>query len=773
MVKNRSGLAFSLAILLAVQPVFAGGAALTAKALVGAKSGKTVTLSQNLSLMPVRVPIGPVPQVPSALAPQDSLFTDVAAVPAVPTISVPMRLEQPGGELREVPFISLQALVEAWQKTLQAQDPNKDAVQARQKASEGFENEPPDSIPEALAEASRRGLGPTAAEKSRARQAFQKFDADFTVIGSGYGGAISAYYLSKLKQAGKIQKVKLLERGQRISRENFEPDADMFWAPERGRFGPHHVEKFGPNYTLWAGSVFAGGSPINAATHKRWHGDFGVFHAAIHPLEMELGYGLAEKRSNVVPYPIDTPPYSQTQAIQLLYAAGERLQKKRPDLIEDAGVISQLAMSFATEPGQKPGQEFTNEYGAKQRYSDPRENSILGGDLGAKNTLDKNWLFLAEKQGIEVETLTEVEFIEPLQHGGYRIHFKKYNLKKNPNQDSNYTKGSLTTRGFVLSAGAIGSTKILLNSQRDGGMDKLSPKLGKNITTNGNTVTLLIPIRGSGLLFAVAGLSSIGYALFSGASFLVYPENLLFGIGAILYYFGIHTSPLYRGDDFIINQLHIQAKGLHGEHQGAYAELGSYSTPGKTGLAFLKSTLKTIFGPYRPRDYEKFSKFADFLQKYVPPFGLIARLLPLVLLMMGKDVASGEARLDENGKLVVDYPIEQNKEFYQHLEKLGKAIAKEAGAIWLPNFIQKFLKHAVTVHTSGGVPMGENPNLGVVDDGGRIYGYDNAVVADGSFVRRSPGLNPLELYSALTIRAWLFRLIPQWLQTQTLRAEAR
>lgn len=184
------------------------------------------------------------------------------------------------------------------------------------------------------------------------------------------------------------------------------------------------------------------------------------------------------------------------------------MQKDEPDLVEGFGAID-LAIAFAPPEAsaeEAAGKEFTNKHGARQRYSDPREQSILGGDIGAKNTLDKNYLHLAQKHGAEIRPLCEADKIEPLEGGGYRVSYKTYSqestgwgrfrrkwLRAAP-QDGH---GTCTAKRLVLAAGYVGSTELLLrNRDVHQTLPDLSPSLGERYTTNGDFISLLFPSKG-------------------------------------------------------------------------------------------------------------------------------------------------------------------------------------------------------------------------------------------------------------------------------------
>lgn len=582
------------------------------------------------------------------------------------------------------------------------------------------------------------------------------FDTDVVVIGSGFGGSVAAL---RFAEAG--ERVTVLERGRWITRENFEADPDAFWDPKRHRFGMNELKPRGRHIVPWLGAAVGGGSHVYAATLKRRE-SFEGFPAAIDVAEMGRYYDLAEQMMDARPYP-DYPPYSQVRATQLLYEVGEKLTKSHPDLVEDYGPI-RLGISFApppegsggifgSSPGALPGDAFINKHGAGQRYSDPLEQSLLGGDIGSKNSLDFNYLHLAQASGAKIEALCAADKIEVLEGGGYRVHFTQFIEEKScwrrflrhwspwPVATADVQR-SMTTRRLVLAAGAIGSTELLLrNRDLHRTLSNLSPRLGERYSCNGDFVSLMLPFRGVVHSWLGFGLALVG--LLRG------PWWLALG-GAVLYFLGLAVSrKAFEPDIGVTNSDYIRFRHRDGSSQGAYVEGGRYPTPVRLGMAILLSAV----GQWRPSRYRKIVQATRLLRKYVPPFELLARSWPIPLLKMGRDDAYGTFRLDANGRAVIDFDLEANGDFYRYLNRLGRLVAKTAKAWWIPNVPFYLIKKLEIPHNQGGVAMGDDAASGVVDDCGRVYGYDGLYVLDGSIIPLSPGPNPALTILALAERA--------------------
>ena len=587
------------------------------------------------------------------------------------------------------------------------------------------------------------------------------FDADVIVVGSGFGGSVAAL---RFAEAG--ERVLVLERGRWVKREQFEADPDAFWHPRRHRFGINELRPRGRNIIPWLGAGVGGGSHVYAATLKR-RVSFDGFPSAVTDGEMAECYAVAEEMMAATRYP-DYPPYSDVRATQLFYRIGEKLQREHPDLVEDWGPIN-LGISFAP-PGETPGAEFTNAHGARQRYSDPGEQSLLGGDIDAKNSLDRNYLHCAQQHGARIEAMTEVDRIEPLPGGGYRVHYTRYVEETGRVRRwlrnwfpalirSRDTTGQCTARRLVISAGAIGSTELLLrNRDVHRTLRDLSPRLGHRYTSNGDFVSLMLPFRG--FFVSWLGMALVVTGLFT--------RWWVAAVGVALYALGLVVSRRNFDPDIgTTNSDYIRFRHRDGSSQGAYIESGRYPTPVRAALAVLLSSL----GLWRPHRYHRIVHLTRWLRRWVPPFELIARSWPIPLLKMGRDDATGTFRLDERGRAIIDYDFAANREFYRYLNRLGRLAARAADAWWVPNFPAFIFKRIEVPHNQGGVPMGEHPDDGVVDHAGRVFGYDNLLVLDGSIIPVVPGPNPALTILALSERAMRY-VTDQLRQEGTVRAAA-
>ncbi len=291
---------------------------------------------------------------------------------------------------------------------------------------------------------------------------------DVVVIGSGFGGAINA---CRLAQAGRS--VCILERGKRWGKKDFPRTtgqvARSFWNyKDLGLLDYRAFE----NIDVIQASGVGGGSLVYFNVHIRTPKE--IFEDARWPAGVKRDvldpyYDLAREMLEAKPL---TPPDgydlpNRTDAF--LNAAGKAGRK--PELME---------ICVYTGP------EKTNRQGITQDGCVYCGNCMLGCHVHAKNTLDLNYIPLAEQNGAEVYPLHLVEKIEaldPVETSGYRISFRRFS----PGRDGDSELGFVSGRKVIIAAGTLGSTEVLLRC-RDlhGSLPRLSAALGTKFSGNGD-----------------------------------------------------------------------------------------------------------------------------------------------------------------------------------------------------------------------------------------------------------------------------------------------
>jgi cholesterol oxidase len=128
------------------------------------------------------------------------------------------------------------------------------------------------------------------------------------------------------------------------------------------------------------------------------------------------------------------------------------------------------------------------------------------------------------------------------------------------------------------------------------------------------------------------------------------------------------------------------------------------------------------------------------------------------LLGMGRDVPNGIYKLDDKGRLRLDWNKKESQPFYDDVVEVAMKIAGRLDARFVEDPLTKILSRLITVHPLGGCPMGGTQDEGVVDEWGRVHGHPRLHIADGSVMPGPVGPNP-----SLTIAALADRFADQML----------
>jgi cholesterol oxidase len=519
------------------------------------------------------------------------------------------------------------------------------------------------------------------------RTAAPGHDYDWIVIGSGFGGSVAA-----LRLAEKGYRVAVLERGRRYRDQDFIASGwnvrGMYWAPAFGLVGPTRLKLFSDTF-IASGSGVGGGSLVYANTlyrakpsfftNPQW-ADLGDWAAALAP-----HYDTAERMLGV-----QTVPW-ESDGQKLLRGIGEHFGVADTFTRTPCGV-------FFGEPDVTVPDPYFGGAGPDRTGCTRCGACMVGCRVGAKNTLVKNYLWFAEKQGVIVIPETEVLDIRPLDGAngatGYALDTKRATAWFGGE------RRTFKARGVVLAAGALGTNELLAHCRLRGGLPNLSTQLGQLVRTNSESI-LAVSL----------------------------PDDKL--------------EP-WR-DVAISASVHV----THDTH----IELVSYGRNADTIKFFF--TLLTNDGTRLTRPLKLLGQMVRHPVRFVKslwPFGwsrravifLVMQSLDNAIAFVAKPARFGRVRLATKQD-----PDRPNPTFIKEGYEAAKWLAEQTGGVPQSMVPEALANIPTTAHILGGAVVGKDAASGVVDRDGRAFGYENLIVCDGSILPANPGVNPSLTITAL------------------------
>jgi cholesterol oxidase len=511
---------------------------------------------------------------------------------------------------------------------------------------------------------------------------------DFAIIGSGFGGSVSALRLTE-----KGYRVLMLEKGSELRAEDF-PETNWnlkrwLWMPALGWRGLFQMRPFSHVQVL-AGAGVGGGSLTYANTlpipKHGFYANPAWQHLASWEQELAPHYQTARRMLGAKPTDFLTPADALLRDI-----AAER---GKPETFEKPHVAV-----FMGEPGKTVPDPYFGGEGPERTGCVRCGSCMTGCKHGAKNTLDKNYLYFARKRGLDLHADTEVIHVSPLTEGGYRIRAlegKSYFSRK---------RVEYRAKQVIFSAGALGTNSLLLRLQADPtALPKLSPKLGSRVRTNSESL-ICVTVPGTHEDHA-KGIAINSLLQTDEHSHL---EMVRYGTGSG-FFRTIVTAPHVRG---------------------------------RAGfLIIFRMLLATLLHPI-------LSLRALFVADW-------ARTTMILLYMRSTE---STLRFVRNKLGIMDTELEGGERPSASMPdatELALTIAKRVGGIARSSFTEQTFNVPTTAHILGGCCMGDSAESGVIDHRHRVYGYDGLYVVDGSAVSANVGVNPSLTICALAERAMSF-----------------
>jgi cholesterol oxidase len=514
-------------------------------------------------------------------------------------------------------------------------------------------------------------------------------DYDVVVVGSGFGGSVAALRLTE-----KGYRVAVVEAGRRFADDEFARTSwDLrryLWAPTIGCFGIQRIHLLN-NVVVLAGAGVGGGSLNYANTLyrplKQFYADRQWAHITDWAAELAPYYDQASAMLGVVTNPSTTP-------------ADEVMRDVARDMgIEDTYRPTPVGVFFG-EAGRRTPDPYFGGAGPERTGCTECGSCMTGCRVGAKNTLVKNYLYLAERSGAKVLPLTTVTALRRRDDGTFDVDLRRTGKRQH----------STITAGHVVLAAGTWGTQHLLHAMRDTGtLPALSPRLGELTRTNSEAIigagrTRVDPDRDF----------SRGVAITSS----IHPDDTT------------HIEPVRYGKG-------SNAMGL----LQTVATDGSSPVPRwRQALRFLAThplltagLLSTYRWSERTVILLVMQSLDNSITTYTRP-GLFGR----------RRYTSRQGHGEPNPAFI-PAGHEANQRTAEH-------IGGVAGGTW-----GELANVPLTAHFIGGCAIGLDAEHGVIDPYHRVHNYPGISVVDGSAISANLGVNP-----ALTITAQAERAFALW-----------
>jgi cholesterol oxidase len=510
----------------------------------------------------------------------------------------------------------------------------------------------------------------------------EALEYDFVVVGSGFGGAVAALRLSE-----KGWRVAVLEMGKRWRPEDFaESNWDLrkfLWMPRLRFHGIQQITVL-PHVVALHGVGVGGGSLVYANTlvvppepvlrDRNWPP--GTDWAAT----LAPHYATARRMLGATPAPRIFPADELLrEVVEAETGRGSTFRR------HEVGI-------YFGEPGVRAPDPYFGGRGPERTGCTLCGACMTGCRQGAKNTLDRNYLHLAEGLGCEIHPETRVTDLRPAPGGGWDIRAER--------STSWVAKARriYRARGVVLAAGALGTTRLLLECRARGSLPRLSPQVGNFVRTNSEA-----------LVGALAPDDRIDFSQ------------------------GIAITSGIDADDHTHMEIVRYGKG-----QDAMGGLVTHLTPDRPPWP---RWLRWLWGFFR---HPIRAARVHRLRNWASRTAILLVMQPLesyLRLRLGRRLGRAALRTEAEGgpHPPTSIPL---------ADRVAERLAERIGGLPGSNILEVLGNRSSTAHILGGAVIASDPSRGACDPQGRVFGYEGLWVVDGAAVPVNLGVNP-----ALTITA--------------------
>ncbi|MGX6449025.1 FAD-dependent oxidoreductase [Patulibacter sp. S7RM1-6] len=515
------------------------------------------------------------------------------------------------------------------------------------------------------------------------------FDADWVVVGSGFGGSVSALRLSE-----KGHRVLVLERGEHIDEERMPRSSwDLrryFYAPRLGLRGLFKLTLFRDVYVM-SGAGVGGGSLTYAMTlyvpprlffeDRQW-ADLGDWQAELAP-----HYETAQRMLGVTDVVDDDP--------------ADRLLRRYADEIGVGHTYRKARVgTYLDTPGETVPDPYFGGQGPERTGCSNLGRCMLGCPQGAKNSTTKNYLHFARRLGTRIEARREVVALRPLNGtdgaDGWEVVHERTGARLRKD------RRTVRARGVVIAGGALGTNELLWRCKLQGDLPRLSPRVGELVRTNSEAILgVTVPEgRAEALSKRVAITSSI------------YPDP----------HTHIETVTYGRGG---------------GALRGMFTVLTGDGTKLTRPLKWLGQMVR------HPRWVWDLLFSRNWSERTV--IVLVMQSLDNCMKLVGSRRRDGRVKLRTQQD--ADNP---NPTFIPAANAFTEWLARQTGGTPASGVTEALFSIPSTAHILGGAPIGRDAEHGVVDRDHRVFGYEGLLVCDGAAIPANVGVNPSLTITAMT-----------------------
>lgn len=505
------------------------------------------------------------------------------------------------------------------------------------------------------------------------------FDYDYIIMGSGFGGSVSALRLSE-----KGYKVLVIEKGKWYNNKDF-PQTNWnlrkwLWLPKFKLFGIMKMTYF-RHVAILSGVGVGGGSLVYANTLPTPKRNFFTTGSWSDLEDWEKELAPYYKTASTMLGAVETPKFfdSDNRLKDLAKSIGKK----------EAYSPTEVAVFFGDENKTVKDPYFRGK-GPDRKGCNYCGQCMTGCPHNAKNTLDKNYLYLAQQLGCEIIAEHEIKDIVS-KNGGYEVTYKK--------ATSYWGKSKkVTSKGIVLSGGVLGTTRLLMKL-KEKSLPNLSDRLGEMIRTNNEA-----------LIFSVTTDKKTDYTKgVAIGSIIDVDENT-------------HLEPVRYGRKSGFWRLLMWPM---------VTETNFFKRVGKLLITPFLSPIKW-FRTYTVRDFAKQSSILLFMQTIDSTLSFKKNWLRI-----GTKVTDGE----------------NPSAFIPDAHRLAKKHAEITDAKNVVVLSETLTGIPSTAHILGGCVMGDDSSTGVIDKYNAVFGYENMYVCDGAMISANPGVNPSLTITAISERA--------------------